>query len=54
MMRIAGAGLEAGAHSRLELRLSGIGYESGPAPEDIDEFILLRVRMPQRAAKGSG
>lgn len=46
-VRIARAGPETGAHSGSKLRTSFIGVQRRIAGEDVDEFILLRVRMPQ-------
>src|SRR5262245_62264947 len=54
MVRVAGAGLEASAHSRLETRLAGVGHERGIALENVDELILLRVRMAQGRVRARG
>src|SRR6185503_1604174 len=48
MVRVAAAALEAGAHAGLELGLARIGDERRPAFQDVDELVLLRVRVAQR------
>src|SRR5262245_27573658 len=47
MVRVACARLEARTHARRELGLAGIGDERRPSFEDIDQLVLLRVRMSQ-------
>src|SRR5262245_58603011 len=42
-MRIAGSGLEAGAHARFHVHLPAIGHKRGSPFQDEDELVLLRV-----------
>jgi len=45
---IARAGPEAGAHAGPQLCFAGIGHENGLALDDVDEFVLSRMRVAQR------
>src|SRR5688572_20211229 len=47
VVRIAAAGAEPGAHARLEQRRAGVGDERGVTLKNVDEFVLLRMRVPQ-------
>src|SRR6266566_2331204 len=48
MVRIAAAGLEAGAHAGLQRRLARIGDQRGGAFENVDELVLARMRVTKR------
>ena len=48
MMPVAGTGLESGAHAGVERGAAFVGDECGAALQDVNEFVLLGVRVAQR------
>src|SRR6476661_481129 len=47
LMGIAAAGTKARAHAGSERRVASVGAQHWPPGKDVDEFILLRMRMTQ-------